>query len=574
MNNRNRILSLKLESSKNKDQNEGSVLPDMTNSLGKASMVIDGSSPNLKGQQTISDVYNFGNGGFHASGSSSYMLQSQHQHCQDIPLSNIKGNTLSDFESIYKLDYSLFLSAEQLSTNKPPGLLNWIDRQYAKAQKGQFEEGKMRTFVGQAKKLIKRAYDTGEVWEIDWFQHPDVSIFNRGKHSGQLVCEKKQASVRNKSNGSYESNIAIQPPDSSSCRFSSLNSSTNFGFSLHVSRQQAKTSLRQIQKKALSEKDKRRLRLERFASTSSSRKTKLDEDEDYSNLNATSNHSYKFDRNKPVVGRCTILEKRYLRLTSEPNPMDVRPLNVLKNAYHYIMNKFRKEGFSYSYLCDQLKSMRQDLKVQIIENDFTLKVYQTHAKIALENGDLGEYNQCQGGINELFQSGKVQKKNFEEFISYRIMYHLLTEDHPAINEIRLQLYINDAMLNEHPMIKLALNMATAQFQQDYHTFMKLYHNTEGPMRCLVNEFIKRERLRALRAMCTAYNQLRLTFLVSELGLENEDETFQFLNDFDLFNSVVLPEGDADTMYLNFKECRSIIMNHYNKSMKIDIKGQK
>ena len=101
-----------------------------------------------------------------------------------------------------------------------------------------------------------------------------------------------------------------------------------------------------------------------------------------------------------LVGTSTALEKEYLRLTTFPKPENVRPLNILIKALSHVKSRFIKtEDFEWAN--EQLKSIRQDITVQRIRHKFTLEVYETHARILLENGELNEFHQCQSMIRSL-----------------------------------------------------------------------------------------------------------------------------------------------------------------------------
>lgn len=199
----------------------------------------------------------------------------------------------------------------------------------------------------------------------------------------------------------------------------------------------------------------------------------------------------------PIVGLNTTLEKRYLRLTSAPKPADVRPEHILRQTLDLLKKKWRKEG-NYAYICDQFKSLRQDLTVQRIRNEFTVSVYEIHARIALEKGDLGEYNQCQTQLRVLYASG-IKGSNIE-FKAYRILYFLHTANRSALNDAMLELTSAE---KEERAIKHALNVRSALALGNHHKFFQLYLDVPNMGAYLIDMFVKRERLAALTSMCRA-----------------------------------------------------------------------
>lgn len=66
--------------------------------------------------------------------------------------------------------------------------------------------------------------------------------------------------------------------------------------------------------------------------------------------------------------------------------------------------------------------------VYVFPHSLTVDVYQTHGRIALESGDMEEYNQCQSRLKELHLAG-VPGVSMDEFTGYRLIYSLYRENH-------------------------------------------------------------------------------------------------------------------------------------------------
>ena len=200
----------------------------------------------------------------------------------------------------------------------------------------------------------------------------------------------------------------------------------------------------------------------------------------------------------PVIGRCQTLEKKYFRLTSAPNPDTVRPLSVLEKTMDFLKKKWKQEN-NYSYICDQLKSLRQDLTVQHIKTPFTVSVYELHARIALEKADLGEYNQCQTQLRALYS--QQLGGHPQEFKAYRILYFIHTCNRTDMNDVLADLTHAE---KQTPAIKHALDTRSALALGNYHRFFQLYLETPNMGAYLMDMFVGRERLVALSNICISW----------------------------------------------------------------------
>ncbi|KAH9939138.1 SAC3/GANP/Nin1/mts3/eIF-3 p25 family-domain-containing protein [Amylocystis lapponica] len=225
-----------------------------------------------------------------------------------------------------------------------------------------------------------------------------------------------------------------------------------------------------------------------------------------------------------IVGTSQDIFKDYLRLTSEPKPEQIRPFSVLQETLNQLKKRWR-EKTKYSWICSQFKSLRQDLTVQRIKNQFTVSVYEIHARMALEVGDMVEYNQCQAMLRNLYELGIPGK--VEEFTAYRILMLL-----HGRNRSDLNLYVGQLTDSQksHPAVRHALDVQRALAMGNYHSLFSLYVTAPNMGAYIMDHFIDRERVRALMVMSKAYPSLALSFIQNELAFETPTVAADFLTE--------------------------------------------
>ncbi|KAJ3576457.1 hypothetical protein NP233_g417 [Leucocoprinus birnbaumii] len=263
-----------------------------------------------------------------------------------------------------------------------------------------------------------------------------------------------------------------------------------------------------------------------------------------------------------IVGTSQEIFKEYLRLTSEPKPETIRPYAVLQVTLGELKKRWREKA-PYHWICSQFKSLRQDLTVQRIKNEFTVQVYEIHARMALETSDMVEYNQCQATLKTLYDLGIPGK--VEEFAAYRILMFL-----HGRNRSELNLYVGQLTKKQKldEAVKHALAVQRALAMGNYHSLFELYLSAPNMGAYIMDHFIDRERTRALITITKAYRKIPLTFIHNELAFDSLEATQTFLVDHSCSSFL-----DVNDKSLDCKAANPTLSETYeSKYRRVGIKG--
>lgn len=238
-----------------------------------------------------------------------------------------------------------------------------------------------------------------------------------------------------------------------------------------------------------------------------------------------------------IIGRSEEVEKRYLRLTTIANPSHVRPIEVLKKSLSYVLNKWEVEH-DYLYFCDQMKSIRQDLTVQRVFNEFTVRVYEIHGKIVLEQNDMSEYNQCQAQLKILYNSGIKGKEN--EFTALGLIYAMYTGNMIEFSSKLGEL--SDSHL-QSPEVQHALQLHCFSLLSDCSMLSSTLHDDESALcksaTTLYNSILDNNRKSSIQNLISCVRSSISNHDIARIfRFQNEQVCESFLSS----NSIVIPQA--------------------------------
>jgi SAC3/GANP family len=260
-----------------------------------------------------------------------------------------------------------------------------------------------------------------------------------------------------------------------------------------------------------------------------------------------------------LIGENVNLEKPYLRLTTFPRKQDVRPLKVLQRSLVHIKNRYKQDE-DFHWANEQLKSLRQDLTVQRIRNRYVLSVYETHARILLEHGDLNEFNQCQTMLRSLTQGGKLDASEMndisaewsedegtmddafvlvqtpevaDEFRAYGVIYALVRNFSTQLKMdlVRAMESVKECGNCVETSSMHAIQVVNAVGGNDFRTFFRLYEDAPNMSGYLLDFLVKRVRDGAFESIVAAYRpHVSVEELREWLSFSDVEETRRYLKE--------------------------------------------
>lgn len=239
-----------------------------------------------------------------------------------------------------------------------------------------------------------------------------------------------------------------------------------------------------------------------------------------------------FERVDPTNSSVTSVElavKRFARTVDDPKASDFRTRDALHRTMTHLSRILDRTdvrfGLVHKFLWDRYRSVRQDLYIQGIEDDFAIKIFEQIVRFHV----LSEHELCEEDQTVTNMEGFNSHLNLEQMnkalISLADMYTKAAADgRPAPNEAEFRAYHLLSLMSQHgkfkgdqqaflsilqglrpevrnaPVVQWVLKLRSSFYSRNYIRFFKLILDAPYLCACLAHTYFGAVRADGLRAL--------------------------------------------------------------------------
>ncbi|CAF0788053.1 unnamed protein product [Adineta ricciae] len=265
---------------------------------------------------------------------------------------------------------------------------------------------------------------------------------------------------------------------------------------------------------------------------------------------------YEFDSDTRALNQ-SLMVTQYSRASADqamPSAYDLRSGPVLLQTMNYlitnIMDKFdqdREQADWYNFLWDRLRAIRKEITQQHLRDETAIEILEQCARFHIFcSAFLSEYSRdafdpnlnmkmlidCLNQLRDCYLTHKQQNnyqalKNVAEFSSYMLLINLKDDNETLL---RIRRLIQD--ITHISEVQVALNIHRSLLLNNTTKFFSLIANEATLLQsCILHRYfhiIRLKRLHSLVASTRPGQEISLTDLTHILGMDNDDETKDYL----------------------------------------------
>ena len=230
-----------------------------------------------------------------------------------------------------------------------------------------------------------------------------------------------------------------------------------------------------------------------------------------------------------IVGTCRDVERRYVRVQSQPDPASVRPAEVLCQSLRAVACR-EAAGEPYADTGDFYMSICQDLRLQEIENELTVSAREGFALCAMRarvgppgedaGMDIKALSDCLLHLQALYSKNPAQPRQLEFTVYRYLMWLGLTVSGGVDTYAQLTASLKAlAVYSPHPAVDHAIAVMSAVVLGDTRRYFALTGSlpTAAQEQCHIHDTLIAPAMRA-KVYHTLLKAYKFVIPLEEVGI--------------------------------------------------------